>query len=117
MGVCKATVACKATTHNRDRHSVNELLEVTLSYVIAVVLFLPQDDRRTDEERDMLWQDLKASQNLCQLEAWFGQVFLRDLKTKWCPAAAAPRVKPRFAHASAGFQEECAQVKTQVECL
>ena len=44
----------KATTHNRDRQSVSELSEVTLSYVIAVVLFLPQDDRRTVEERDMI---------------------------------------------------------------
>ena len=37
-----------------------------------------QDDRRTIEERDMTRQDIKASsRNFCQLDEWFGQVFLR----------------------------------------
>ena len=38
----------------------------------------PQDDRRTVEERNLIWQDIKASsRKFCQLVEWFGQVFFR----------------------------------------
>ena len=37
-----------------------------------------QDDRRTVEERDSIFQDIKAStRKICQLDEWFGQVFLQ----------------------------------------
>ena len=78
---------------HRDRRSVGDPSDVEYHLSSPWCLASLQDDRRTVEERDLIWQDIEASSvKLCQLDEWFGQVFLRVHSDK-DSIASLPEVK------------------------